>query len=190
MMKYTFARHPVFILAGILLLTTLSNAWAQEKPDGWSGNGEADVEEKSLQGQDVTPLTETEQERYDGVARTLVEAINSGNEKKYRALFTDEGWNSSIDWWRDMFSAQISSFGKIEKAWSPRRGIVQVGTLGAGSEWGGARFLVKFEEPTGGVLTILLNDQDKITRTDVFIHRGLGYQDPSEGELIYTLIDR
>jgi len=133
------------------------------------------------------PFTETEQNRYNAIARTLVESINRGDRETYRGLFTDAGWEQSIDWWHDMFAAQTARFGKIAKAWAPQRGIVRAGKLGAGNDWGGAALMVHFEEPVGGVLTIHLDDSGKIARTDVFIQRGLGAQEPEGIELIYRL---
>jgi hypothetical protein len=163
-----------------------ATAAEEQRPSGWEeSKAEPEAKPAPFEGADASDLSEKDQARYNRVARLLVEAINRGDRETYRSLFTDAGWESSIDWWRDMFVDQIENFGPIDRAWAPRPGVIRVGKLGAGNTWGGVGILVRFEEPVGGVLTVSLDDQDRITRTDVMIHRGLAAQVPEDSEMVY-----
>jgi len=137
------------------------------------------------QPMDGPGLTEAQQRRYNAVGLALVKAINAGDTASYRALFTDEGWSSAIDWWRDMFARQTKLFGRIEKAWAPIRGVVVVGKIGVRGDGNGAGMLVKFEQPAGGLLTFTLDDTDRISATNVFVKEELGYAEPEGLTLLY-----
>lgn len=153
--------------------------------EGWSA-GPASAAPTPRQGDSTKPepkpLTREEQLRYNRVARMLVEAINSKDKKTYRGLHTDEGWAGAIDWWQDMFARQTMRFGKIERAYAPRRGITRVGKMGFGGDArNGASFLAIFEDQVGGIFSFELNDEDKIRHTSVFIKEELAsYQDFGE----------
>jgi hypothetical protein len=139
---------------------------------------------------ELPPLTAVEQARYDRVARTLVESLNAHDKKTYRSLFTDEAWGNAIDWYREMFATQLMSFGKIERAYAPRRGIVRVGKMGIGGDArGGASFVAIFEDQVGGVFSIELNDKDQIVHSSVFIKQELAAFDGWEAKPIYELPD-
>ncbi len=173
----------------LLLLLLAPIAIAQDKPGGWQGTAEA-VEDPvaALEGGGAR-LSEADQARYDRVALALVETINARDRERYRALFTDAGWSSSISWWQEMFQPQIDGFGKIAEAYAPQPGLIRVGSIAAGVDaetQRGATFLVRFEEPAGGVLTFRLDDHDRIVETDVFVNRQLGLKAPEGGRLIYS----
>lgn len=134
----------------------------------------------------AVPLTQADQERYDRAARKLVEAINSHDKKAYRDLHTDEAWTNAIDWWRDMFAAQVLRFGPIQRAYQPQRGMVRAGKIGmGGDERNGASFVVIFGKKVGGLFSFELNDNDKITHTSVFIKEELAGFNGWNAKLIY-----
>lgn len=183
------------VLCGLFLLISLAThglpiaiATAQEEtPPGWDvekeGAGEAPDGE-------FPALSDSERVRYKTVARVLVEAINTGDVETYRQLFSDAGWDSASQWWRDMFALQKEKFGLIEKAYEPRRGYIQVGKLAyLGEVTDGATMLVTFEESKGGALNFQLDDSGKIIQTDVFIHTSFTLTEPEEALLIYSLKD-
>jgi thiol-disulfide isomerase/thioredoxin len=138
---------------------------------------------------DDKPLTGDELVRYTLVGQKLVKAINSEDREAYRALFTDEAWESAIPWWREMFSSQISSFGRIETAFSPRRGTVRIGekmSYSAESE-NGATLMVRFEEQAGGALTFELNADNLIISSNVYISREMAQYNDSSAAPIFQL---
>ncbi len=177
----------VFAAILTLLGTCLPAAAAppdNDKPSGWSADPNAG--EAAPKGSMEAPgLTAAEQKRYDAVGLALVKTLNAGDKEAYRKLFTDEAWGSAIPWWRDMFAVQMKRFGKIEKAWAPKRGIIVVGKIGVNGEGEGAGMLVKFEEPAGGLLTFTLDDHDRIAATRVFVKEELGYAEPEGIPLLY-----
>ena len=187
-MTRVFAR-PAAILAALLICigfcpqTTVA-APEEEKPSGWSSDPNAGdaAPKKSME---APGLSAEQQKRYDAVGLALVKAINAGDKEAYRKLFTDEAWDSAIPWWRDMFAVQVKRFGRIEKAWAPKRGIIVVGKIGVNGEGEGAGMLVKFEEPAGGLLTFTLDDKDRIAATRVFVKEELGYAEPEGIPLLY-----
>lgn len=133
-------------------------------------------------------LTRQEQLRYNRVARRLVEAINAQDKPTYRSLHTDKGWAGAIDWWQDMFSRQILRFGRIERAYPPKRGLFRVGNMGMGGDArNGATFLVVFQDQVGGLLSFELNDQDKIIHTSVFIKEELAAHPDLGQEPLYQI---
>lgn len=73
-----------------------------------------------------------------------------------------------------------------DRAWDPVRGVARAGQVGAGNDWGGAAFLVHFEEQAGGVLSLRLDTDGKIDRTDVFVTRSLGYRELEVVAPIYS----
>jgi len=160
-----------------------------QSPERWPGSSGGKDEAERLLAEEIPPLSESDQRRYDEVALALVKAINSRDRETYRGLHTEEGWSTAIDWWRELFAGQIERFGKIEKAWAPGRGFIRIGKMGVrGTEGDGATFLVKFEEPVGGALTFELNEAGKIVATDVFVKKELGYYEPDGVVLIFNLV--
>jgi hypothetical protein len=173
-------------LASALILSvgfaSAQEGWKRAEPEG--DEKEADA----LMNEEVTQLSATDQKRYEDVALKLVLAINARDADAYRALFSDEGWDASIPWWRDMFAVQVENYGKIATAFAPARGFVQVGSLGfRGDLEGGVTFLVKFEEPMGGALTIILDESGEIFGTNVFMKQQLGLYDPENAVVLYEL---
>lgn len=161
--------------------------------DGWKDKAQASAggsaSEPPARNEPV-PLTQKEQVRYNRVARRLVEAINKQDKPAYRGLHTDEGWAGAIDWWQDMFSRQILRFGRIERAYPPRRGVFRVGNMGmGGDERNGATFLVIFEDQVGGLLSFELNSEDKITHTSVFIKEELAAHPDLGQEPLYKIAE-
>ena len=139
---------------------------------------------------ELPPLTAAEQVRYDRVARTLVTALNAHDKTTYRKLFTDDAWENAIDWYRDMFAVQLMRFGKIERAYSPSRGIVRVGKMGIGGDArNGASFVAIFEDQVGGVFSIELNDKDQIVHSSIFIKQEIAAFDGWDAKPIYELPD-
>lgn len=135
-------------------------------------------------------LTNSEQARYDAVVRKLVAAINDRDKTAYRALHTDAAWANAIDWWRDMFTAQVLKFGPIRRAYPPQRGMVRFGKMGMGGDArNGASFVVIFEKKVGGLFSFELNDEDKIVHTSVFIKEELGEYDGWGAKVIYERED-
>lgn len=161
------------------------------KTSGWqSAPSSPSSDSRKTEGrpEDKPPLTKAEQARYDRVTRALVEALNTGDKKGYRDLFTDEGWENAIDWYRDMFAVQLMRFGKIERAFPPQRGIVRVGKMGFGGDArNGATFVAIFEDQVGGLFSIELNDQDRIVHSSVFIKHELASFSDWDVEPIYEL---
>lgn len=131
----------------------------------------------------LPPLTKEEQVRYDAVAAALVTAINAEDRKAYRALHTDEAWESAIDWWRDMFAVQRAKFGPMVKAYPCTRETLRFGKMGFRGE--GTSFVVIFEEKVGAALSFELNVDNKITRTSVFIKEELRSYEAGEVKPIY-----
>lgn len=131
----------------------------------------------------LPPLTKEEQVRYDRVAAALVTAINAEDRKAYRALHTDEAWESAIDWWRDMFAAQCAKFGPMVKAYPCTRETLRFGKMGFRGE--GTSFVAIFEEKVGAALTFELNADNKITRTSVFIKEELRHYEAGDAKPIY-----
>jgi hypothetical protein len=152
-----------------------------------------DVERESaeeLLSAEFPALSDSERVQYTAVGLALVQTINAGDEETYRQLFTDEGWESAIDWWREMFALQKEKFGLIEKAYEPCRGYIRVGKLAyLGEVKDGVTMLVIFEEPKGGALNFRLDESGKITQTDVFIHTSFTASEPEELKPIYALKD-
>jgi hypothetical protein len=121
------------------------------------------------------PLTESEAKRYTKIASNLVKYILENNKDEYRKLFTDEGWDASIPWWHEMFATQRKIFGPIAKAYAPTRELVMASGLGVQGPFAdGAAFIIQFEDSAGGLLSIKLDENDKITATDVFVTDALG----------------
>jgi thiol-disulfide isomerase/thioredoxin len=120
-------------------------------------------------------LTVEELARYTEVAKQLITAINNEDKQVYRALFTDDAWESAIPWFRDMFAVQISSFGRIQTAYAPRRGLVRISEQMAfrGGSDQSATIMVKFENGMGGALSFELNSENKIISSNVFIKQEL-----------------
>lgn len=135
------------------------------------------------------PLSQTDRERYTRVGVALVTAINAEDRDAYRALHSDEGWNTAIDWWQNMFAMQTGRWGRIDRAWPPTRGVIRVGGMGfRGSEGeGGATVMIRFEEGVGGALTFALDENDKIRSTSVFIKEELGQYAPADATPVYEL---
>jgi hypothetical protein len=135
------------------------------------------------------PLSEADRERYTRVAASLVTAINAEDRVAYRALHTDEGWNTAIDWWQNMFAMQTSKWGRIDRAWPPTRGVIRVGGIGFRGDEGerGATVMIHFEEGVGGALTFALDENDKIRSTSVFIKEELGDYAPAGVTPIFEL---
>lgn len=155
---------------------------------GWEAGSAPASERKSKDTKPPEPpaLTKAEQARYDAVARKLVAAINDRDKKAYRALHTDEAWANAIDWWRDMFTAQVLRFGPIQRAYPPQRGMIRFGKMGMGGDArNGASFVVIFEKKVGGLFSIELNDEDKIVHTSVFIKEELGQYEGLGAKPVY-----
>ncbi len=158
--------------------------------DAAAGGWQTQSEESPADLAEAQPLSDAERARYSQVATELVRAINDENREAYRALHTDEAWESAIPWWRDMFPLQISRFGRIAKAYAPVRGMIRFGGMGfQGGEGEMATVVVRFEEPTGGALSFEIDDANKITKTSVFIKEELAHYSPEgkDAELIYEL---
>lgn len=181
----------VFLIIPLaMLLLPMAPATGQDESTqapGW------DVEKENaedLLSEEFPALADSERVQYTAVGLALVQTINAGDEETYRQLFTDEGWESAIDWWRDMFALQKEKFGLIERAYEPRRGYIRVGKLAyLGEVKDGATMLVTFEEPKGGALNFKLDESGKIIQTDVFIHTNFAISEPEELPLIYALKD-
>lgn len=131
----------------------------------------------------ATPLTKEEQTRYDAVAAALVKAMNAEDRKAYRALHTDEAWESTIDWWRDMFAAQRAKFGPIVLAYPCTRETLRFGKMGFRGE--GTTFVAIFEEKVGGAFSFEINADNKITSTSVFIKEEMASYDGGGAKPIY-----
>jgi len=110
----------------------------------------------------TTPLTEAERDRYDRVTVAFVRAVNTGDRKAYRALLTDDGWESSIPWFKDMFRVQINKFGFVETVYATTHAVHHFGGRGVGAEhMDGDAFAVDSEDPFGGVLAIELDKENQ-----------------------------
>ncbi len=119
-------------------------------------------------------LSPKEQQRYDQVAIALLQAIKADDKAAYRALHSDEGWNTAIDWWQAMFVRQRARFGPITRAYPGVRGMIRFSKFAYESELAdGASFVILFEEKVGGVLTFRLDEAGKIAATSVFIKEEL-----------------
>jgi len=188
MTRISGCRRAAALAAIVLALGTTAPvamaAFEEQNPSGRSSdpNAPGAAPKRSMDGPE---LTEAQQKRYNAVGLALIRAIDAGDKSAYRALFTDEGWNSAMEWWRDMFAVQIKRFGGIEKAWAPTRGVIVVGRIGVSGRGDGAGMLVKFEEPAGGLLTFTLDDTDRIVATNVFIKEELGQAEPEGLSLLY-----
>jgi hypothetical protein len=137
---------------------------------------------------DPPALTPDERRRYARVAVELVRAINEEDRAAYRALFTDAGWSAAFTWWRDMFALQTATYGRIARAYAPRRGLISFGGMAfRGDEGGGATFIVHFEEPNGAALSFALDGSGRIDHTSVFVKQELFGLDPGPTEIIYQL---
>lgn len=135
---------------------------------------------------EAPPLTPEEQARYDKVARLIVRHINANDAEAYRALFTDAGWETSIDWWQNMFAMQRDRFGPIVKVYKPSRSIVRLpGGMGIGPEEGCAGMVVQFEDPAGGLLSFRLNDDNKIVQTSAYVIEQLADYAGPASDVIY-----
>lgn len=158
-------------------------------PPGMSFQSAGNPESAEQIEKDVKPLTDAERERYKQVAVALVTAINAEDRNAYRALHTDKGWNTAIDWWKNMFALQTSKWGRINRAWPPTRGIVRVGGLGFRGDEGasGATVMIHFEDGPGGALTFSLDPSGKIDHTSVFLKEELGHYAPAGVKPIYEL---
>lgn len=149
------------------------------------GNGKVAVD----LDKEVPQLSAADQIRYNNVAVKLVMAINDEDSAAYRALFTDECWKESIAWWREMFSAQTSIYGRIARAYAPRRGFLKFGGMVFRGDLGSneATIVVHFEEPFGAALTIALNKEGLISRTNIYAKQELAFLDPGEDKIIFQL---
>jgi len=181
-------RRAAALAAVVLALGTTAPAAiaapGEQEPSGRSSDRSA-ADTAPKRSMDGPGLTEAMQKRYNAVGLALVKAINAGDKSAYRALFTDEGWDSAMEWWRDMFAVQVKRFGRIEKAWAPTRGVIVVGRIGVSGQGDGAGMLVRFEEPAGGLLTFTLDDTDHIVATTVFIKEELGHAEPEGLSLLF-----
>ena len=71
-----------------------------------------------------------------------------------------------------MFVNQISSFGRIRKAYSPKRGAVSIGdkmSFSGGID-GGVTVMVKFEDEAGGALSFEIDAEDRIIASSYVDH--------------------
>ncbi len=125
---------------------------------------------------------------YVRVGIALVECINAGETEResYRALFTDAGWEGSIDWWHNMFRVQREKFGSIRLAYAPSPGEKRLGRMAysAGQEGGRTR-MVLFDEPVGGALTFELSAEGKIVKSNVFISQQMALYEGEEKDVIF-----
>ena len=164
-------------------LTVLTIVWmqalAQSAPStqpvgGWeAGSGARSPASRA------TALTPKEQQRYDQAAVALLRAIKADDKAAYRALHSDEGWNTAIDWWQAMFVKQRARFGPITRAYPGVRGAIRFSKFAYESELeSGASFVIRFEEKVGGVLTFRLDEAGKIAATSVFIKEELREYSP------------
>ncbi len=120
-------------------------------------------------------FTAEELQRYTEVATKLITTLNNEDRQAYRALFTDQAWESAIPWFREMFTTQLSSFGRIQTAYAPRRGLVRISEKmafrGGGDK--SVTIMVKFENGMGGAISFELNAGNKIVSSNVFIKQEL-----------------
>lgn len=138
---------------------------------------------------EVPQLSPADQQRYNEVAVKLVMAINDEDSAAYRALFTDQCWKESIAWWREMFAAQTSRYGRIARAFAPHRGFLKFGGMAFRGDLGDneATIVIHFEEPFGAALTIALNEEGLISRTNIYAKQELAFLDPGEDKVIFKL---
>lgn len=112
---------------------------------------------------------------YTEVALRLIEAINAEDEEAYRNLCAPEFLVALDEWdpWKHMFLEQLAGFGRIERAWPPRRGPLKAGgnTLFGGHP-GGVSLLVKFEDDASGSLTFTLNEEGLVVAGSCWFKRG------------------
>ncbi|MHC4975776.1 MAG: hypothetical protein ACYTF7_04115 [Planctomycetota bacterium] len=168
-------------LAALLLAAATPTQTLLAQPEGeWEKEAIEDVPEANY-----TPLSEEDAIRYRHIATQLVKHIVESNPEEYRKLFTDEGWEESIPWWHQMFSAQRDAFGPIIRAYAPTRKLLRASDVGVQGPFAdGAAFVIQFEDSGGGLLSIKLNDENKIEATDVFVIGALGeYQDTPENTI-------
>jgi len=153
--------------------------------------GSGDEEVMQDPDQEVPQLSEADQKRYNEVAIKLVKAINNEDRETYRTLFSDEGWEASISWWKEMLAPQTSRYGRIARAYAPRRGFMKFGGMAFRGDRGEreATIVVHFEEPFGAALTIALDEEGLIRKTNTFAKAELAFLDPGEDKIIFQLED-
>ena len=169
-------------VATILLTAGLAKAQA---PGSWSTQESAPPPSMS---EAAEPLSSADQARYAEVGRNIVVALNSEDDAAYRALFSAEGWSSSIDWVQDMFALQSARYGRIARAYTPKRGAIRMGTVAfRGDEGNGATMLLRFEEEIGCAFSFVLDKSNKIAHTSVFLKQELYLTEPDGLDVIYDL---
>lgn len=133
-------------------------------------------------------LSADEQARFDAAAVAWLRALNADDKAAYRALHSDEGWNKSIDWWQNMFTAQRAKFGAITRAYPCTRAVIRFGKFGFQCKDvpDGVSFVAIFEENVGGVFTFSLDATGKISGSSVFIKEEIASYDGGGAKVIYS----
>ena len=121
-------------------------------------------------------LSAADIQRYTIAGIALIEAINDEDEQALEALFDPMFWRqtdqSNRDLWRGMFAEQVDAAGLIAKAYEPRRKPTRAGRMTLGVDPDGAAMPIVFENgDLQGVLTLRLNDVDKIANASAYFVR-------------------
>lgn len=175
--------NSVALINVALVAMALQSGSTSQPADGW-----ATAAGSQPAASRAAALSRQEQERYDRVAVKLLLAMKAEDAAAYRALHSDEGWSTAIDWWQAMFAQQRARFGPITRAYPGVRGPIRFDKFGYESGVPDCvAFVVRFEERVGGVLAFRLNDAGKIVATSVFIKEELRDYQPEGVKPIFPL---